>query len=75
MGNVVRLSEARAAREGTPVATRIPCVVQAAPGAVAFVVPPSDAETEWWLSPEQAESLALDLWNSAREARQQNRPK
>lgn len=70
MGDVVRLSEVRARAEGTPTVPRVPCVVQSAPGAVAFVVPPSDEETELWLTPEQAESLALDLWNCARSARE-----
>jgi hypothetical protein len=75
---VVHLARVRAlaqvrAEAAAPVTTRVPCAVQAAPGAVAMVLPPSDAETEHWLTPEQAYELAVDLFNAARDAQELER--
>lgn len=63
--NVVRLRDYRAGLEATDKPARLPLAIQAAPEAVALVLP----EHELWMTPEQAHEVGLDLLLAAREAK------
>lgn len=50
-----------------PRTAHLPYAVQAAPGAVAVVLPaPLPGETAHWITPDQAYELALELLDAAR---------
>lgn len=63
--NVVRLRDYRAALERSERPSRLPLAIQAAPEAVALLLP----EHELWMTPEQAFEVAEDLMRAAREAK------